>query len=305
MKALRTVAEFRVARAAAPGPLGLVPTMGALHEGHLSLVRRARAECATVAMSIFVNPAQFGPHEDLARYPRPLERDLALAEDAGVDLVFAPSVEEMYPPGYATYVEVGGPALRWEGERRPSHFRGVATVVAKLFTITSPQRAYFGEKDYQQLRVVARLARDLDLPVEVVGCPIVREPDGLALSSRNVYLTLEERPRATALYRALQEAQRLVAGGERDASQVQAAMEAALQATPGVLVEYAAVVDAASLEPLQTIRAPARALVAARLGTVRLIDNAALLDALDSQDGEGLCARPAQHGLARPDDLRV
>jgi pantoate--beta-alanine ligase len=305
VKALRTIAEFRCARAAAPGPLGLVPTMGALHEGHLSLVRRARAECATVAMSIFVNPAQFGPGEDLARYPWPLERDLALAEDAGVGLVLVPSVEEMYPPGFATYVEVGGPALRWEGERRPGHFRGVATVVTKLFTITSPQRAYFGEKDFQQLQVVRRLARDLDLAVEVVGCPIVREPDGLALSSRNVYLTPEERPRATALYCALQEAQRLVERGERNAGQVQAAMEAALQATPGVLAEYVAVVDAVSLEPLQTIRAPARALVAARLGNVRLIDNIALLDALDSQDGKGLCARPAQHDLVGPDDLRV
>jgi pantoate--beta-alanine ligase len=252
--------------------------MGALHEGHLSLVRRARAECATVAMSIFVNPAQFGPHEDLSRYPRPLERDLALAETAGVDLVFAPPVQEIYPEGFATYVEVGPPALRWEGERRPGHFRGVATVVAKLLVITAPQRAYFGEKDYQQLLVVKRLVRDLHLPVEVVGCPIVREPDGLALSSRNVYLTPEQRPHALALVRALDEAQRLVAAGERDASRVRLAAESVLRATPGVRPDYVAIVDAVSLESLEHIRPPARVLLAAHLGDVRLIDNATLLE---------------------------
>ena len=271
-----TVAKFRAVRAGVRDPLGLVPTMGALHEGHLSLVRRAREECATVAMSIFVNPTQFGPQEDFSRYPRPLERDLALAEQAGVDLAFVPSVEEMYPEGYATHVEVGGPARSWDGERRPGHFRGVATVVTKLFTSTTPQRAYFGEKDYQQLRVVQRLVRDLNLPVEAVGCPIVREPDGLALSSRNVYLTPEERPYAVALHRALQTGQRRVRAGERDAETVRAAMEAVLADTPGVTVDYVAVVDGQSLEPLQTIRPPARALIAARLGSVRLIDNAAL-----------------------------
>lgn len=279
MKVLRTVAEFRPTRAAARQPLGLVPTMGALHEGHLSLVRRARAECASVAMSIFVNPAQFGPQEDLSRYPRPLERDLALAEGAGVDLVFVPSVEEMYPAGFATYVEVvGAPALRWEGERRPGHFRGVTTVVTKLFTITTPQRAYFGEKDFQQLQVVRRMTHDLSLPVEIVGCPIVREPDGLALSSRNVYLTPEERPRATALCRALEEARRLVASGQRDGAAVQMGMERVLREAPGVTPDYVAAVDSERLEPLAEIVPGARALVAARLGSVRLIDNTALLD---------------------------
>jgi len=291
VKVVRTIAGYRAARAAAPAPLGLVPTMGALHEGHLSLVRRARAECATVAMSIFVNPAQFGPHEDFARYPRPLEQDLALAEDAGVDVAFVPSVEEIYPAGFATSVEVAGPALRWDGERRPGHFRGVATVVTKLFTIATPQRAYFGEKDYQQLQVVTRLVRDLNLPIEVVGCPIVREPDGLALSSRNVYLTPEERPRATALAHALREAKCLVAAGEQDASRVEAAMAEILRATPGVAIEYAAIVDATSLEPLPTIRPPARALVAARLGRVRLIDNMAVLDSLDSGNTQGFSGR--------------
>ena len=276
MHLLTTVAAFRAARTQAL--LGLVPTMGALHEGHLSLVRRARQECAAVAISIFVNPAQFGPQEDLARYPRPIERDLELAASAGVDLVFHPSLEEMYPPGFATYVEVGPPASRWEGERRQGHFRGVTTVVAKLFTIVEPQRAYFGEKDYQQLAVVRRMVADLNLPVEIVGCPIVREQDGLALSSRNVYLTPEQRPQATALYRALQEGRRLAAAGERDTSQLRTAMEAILAAAPGVTADYVAVVDPATLEPLDRLVGPRRALVAARLGEVRLIDNLALLD---------------------------
>jgi pantoate--beta-alanine ligase len=272
-----TVAGFRAARAAVSGVLGLVPTMGALHDGHLSLVRRAREACDAVAMSIFVNPAQFGPSEDLARYPRPLERDLALAEAAGVDLVFNPPLEEMYPDGFATDVEVGGPSARWEGERRPGHFQGVATVVTKLFTIITPQRAYFGEKDYQQLSVVTRLVADLTLPVEIVPCAIVREPDGLALSSRNVYLTPEERQYATALFRALQAGRARVAAGERDAERVRGALEAVLGDTPGVTPVYGAVVDPHTLEPLERIGPGARALIAARLGAVRLIDNGTLL----------------------------
>ncbi|MBI3972611.1 MAG: pantoate--beta-alanine ligase [Chloroflexi bacterium] len=278
MKVCRTVADFRAARAGATAPLGLVPTMGALHEGHLSLVRRARGECASVAMSIFVNPTQFGPHEDFTRYPRPIERDHALAEAAGVDLVFNPSVEEMYPAGFATYVDGGGPALRWEGERRLGHFRGVATVVTKLFTVIAPQRAYFGEKDYQQLQVVRRLVADLNLPVEIAGCPVVREPDGLALSSRNVYLAPDERPHATALYRALTTGRKCVAAGERDAAAVRRAMETVLISTPGATIDYVAVVDPVTLEPLERVDGPARALIAARLGLVRLIDNAPLVD---------------------------
>ncbi|HEV2125208.1 MAG TPA: pantoate--beta-alanine ligase, partial [Chloroflexota bacterium] len=267
MDVLHTTAEFRRVRAGVASPLGLVPTMGALHEGHLSLVERARQECPTVAMSIFVNPTQFGPHEDFNRYPRPIERDLDLARDAGVDLVFNPSPEEMYPPGFATSVEVGQPAHRWEGERRPGHFRGVATVVTKLFTITTPHRAYFGQKDFQQLAVIRRLVTDLNLPVEIVGCPIVREPDGLALSSRNVYLTEEERPFATALHQALQEAQRRTVSGVRDAEVVRSTMEAILLDTPGVTPDYVAVVDPVTLEPLRYIDGPAHALIAARLGT--------------------------------------
>ena len=282
MKVLHTVADFRTARATVQDPLGLVPTMGALHEGHISLARRARAECASVALSIFVNPAQFGPHEDLSRYPRPIERDLALAESAGVDLVFNPSVEEVYPPGFGTYVEVGDVARRWEGEHRPGHFRGVATVVTKLFTIGAPQWAYFGQKDFQQLAVVRRLVADLNLPVKIAACETVREPDGLALSSRNVYLSAEERPFATALNHALQTGRRCVAAGETSGAVVRESMERVLLDTPGVTVDYVAVVDPDTLEPLDRIE-PAlhgqprvHGLIAARLGPVRLIDNMAL-----------------------------
>ena len=279
MRVLHTVSEFRAARRAAQDPLGLVPTMGALHEGHLSLAHRARQECASVAMSIFVNPAQFGPHEDLSRYPRPIERDLKMAEDAGVDLVFNPSVEQVYPPGFGSYVEVGEVARRWEGEHRPGHFRGVATVVTKLFTIVAPQRAYFGQKDFQQLAVVRRLTADLNLPVEVIGCETIREPDGLALSSRNVYLTEEQRPYATALHSALQTGRRLVKSGEIDAARIREAMERVLRDTPGASVDYVAVVDPGTLEPLERIepgRTAVHGLIAARLGPVRLIDNMAL-----------------------------
>jgi pantoate--beta-alanine ligase len=276
VRVLETVAAFRAARARVAEPVGLVPTMGALHEGHLSLVGRARAACRTVALSIFVNPLQFGPAEDFTRYPRPQAEDLQLAEAAGVDVVFLPGPAEMYPDGFATTVEVAGPARRWEGEHRPGHFRGVATVVTKLLLVTTPQRAYFGEKDYQQLQVVRRLVTDLALPVEIVACPIVREADGLARSSRNVYLTADERPSAATLYHALQAGRRRVAGGERDAARVRAAMEAVLSATPGLRPEYVAVVDPESLEPLARLDRPARALLAARLGAVRLIDNAPL-----------------------------
>ncbi len=277
MRVLETVEAFRGARQGVPEPLGLVPTMGALHEGHLSLLRQARVACATVAMSLFVNPAQFGPAEDLSRYPRPLQRDLDLARAAGVDLVFHPPVEEMYPPDFATAVEVGGPASRWEGEHRPGHFRGVATVVARLLGIVGPQVAYFGEKDWQQLQVVRRMVRDLAIPVQIAPCPIVREPDGLALSSRNVYLEPEQRQYATALSRALQAGQGRVADGERDALAVRQAIEAVLLDTPGLRPDYVAVVDPESLEPLERLDRPARALIAARLGKVRLIDNAPLV----------------------------
>ena len=281
MRVLETIADFRAARSGGPDPLGLVPTMGALHEGHLSLVRRARAACATVAMSIFVNPTQFGPAEDLSRYPRPLARDLELAAAAGVDLVFHPAVDEMYPPDFATAVVPGpgGPAQRWDGEHRPGHFQGVTTVVARLLGIVSPQVAYFGEKDWQQLQVVRRMVADLAIPVEIAGCPIVREPDGLALSSRNVYLSPEQRQYATALSRALRAGQARYAAGERDAETLRRAIEAVLLDTPGVRPDYVAVVEPQSLEPLTRLGGAtprARALIAARLGHVRLIDNAPL-----------------------------
>ncbi len=276
MHEVATVAALRAAVATAPRPVGLVPTMGYLHEGHLSLLRRARAENATVVMTLFVNPTQFGPNEDFSRYPRDPERDRSLAAAAGVDLLFAPSVEEMYPPGAATWVEVEGLSERWEGAHRPGHFRGVATVVLKLFLAARADRAYFGEKDYQQLQVVRRLAADLVPELTVVGCPTVREPDGLALSSRNVYLNAADRARALALHRALDRAQALLAGGERDGAALEAAMRVELIAPPGVDVDYAAVVDAATLEPLARVEREARALVAARVGPVRLIDNAPL-----------------------------
>jgi pantoate--beta-alanine ligase len=250
--------------------------MGYLHEGHVSLARRARAENATVVLSLFVNPTQFGPQEDFARYPRDLERDRALAADAGVDLLWVPRLEDVYPPGPAVWVDVDELSRRWEGERRPGHFRGVATVVLKLFLAVRPARAYFGEKDYQQLLVVRRMAEALRTGVEVVGCPTVREPDGLALSSRNVYLGPDERPHAVALPRALARAQAMLAAGERAGPRLEAAMLAELAAHPGVTPDYAAVVDAATLESLDYVEHRARALLAARLGAVRLIDNAEL-----------------------------
>lgn len=250
--------------------------MGALHQGHLSLVRRARLHCATVVVSVFVNPAQFGPGEDFAAYPRDTERDLALLRQEGVDLVFLPAVEEVYPPGFDTAVVVGGVAEPLEGAARPGHFRGVATVVAKLFNLVQPDRAYFGQKDAQQVAVIRKMVADLALPIEIVGLPIVREPDGLALSSRNVYLSAEERQAARVLRRSLQTAEHLFAGGERHAPRIQAAVLAALSEEPLARAEYVSVADPETLQELGTI--PARALVAmaVRVGNTRLIDNVEL-----------------------------
>lgn len=251
--------------------------MGYLHDGHLSLVHRARVECRTVVVSVFVNPTQFGPTEDFARYPRDVPHDLGLCREAGVDLVFAPPVSEVYPPGDTTIAEVQGLQDRWEGASRPGHFRGVATVVAKLFGCVRPERAYFGEKDYQQLQIVHRLAADLLLGLEIVGCPTVREPDGLALSSRNVYLSEAGRKRATVLWRALQAAQRRLAAGERIGPVLCEAMQAFVHAERGVQLDYAAVVDPVTLEPMETVLSEARALIAASIEGVRLIDNASLV----------------------------
>ena len=253
--------------------IGFVPTMGALHEGHLSLVRLARRHAGRVVASVFVNPTQFGPHEDLARYPRQPERDADLLAGAGCDLLFLPAVETIYPPGHATFVEPAGAAVGLEGERRPGHFRGVATVVTQLLHLVQPDVAVFGEKDAQQLAVVRQLVRDLHLPVEIVAGPTVREPDGLAMSSRNAYLSAEERRAATVMHRALRAAEALVAAGERDATTVRARLADVLAGEPRAAVEYVAVVDAATFQPLERLAGTVALPIAVRLGPTRLIDN--------------------------------
>ncbi len=253
--------------------VGLVPTMGFLHEGHLSLVLRARDENDRVAASIFVNPTQFGPGEDLASYPRDLARDLALLERAGCDLVFVPEPDEMYPPGFQTWVEVGNVAAPLEGAHRPGHFRGVATVVLKLFGIFEPSRAYFGQKDAQQLAVIRTMARDLDLPLEIIACPTIREPDGLAMSSRNTYLAPAERQGATVLYRSLTAARAAWSAGERDAEALRRAMREVLDTEPLARTEYVSVADPLTLQELETVTGNALFSMAVRIGRTRLIDN--------------------------------
>jgi pantoate--beta-alanine ligase len=256
--------------------VGMVPTMGALHEGHLSLIRIARAENDMVVVSIFVNPAQFGPSEDLAKYPRDLERDRRVAEEAGADLIFNPSVVEMYPEAYSTWVDVEGLTAGLCGRSRPGHFRGVCTVVSKLFAICRPDRAYFGEKDAQQLAVIKRMVRDLNTPVQIVPCPTVREADGLAMSSRNVRLTPEQRAQAPVLHRALELARELVRKGERDAATLDGAIRSVLVEAPLGEVDYVEIVDAANLTPISTIAGESLIAVAVRFGDVRLIDNLAV-----------------------------
>jgi pantoate--beta-alanine ligase len=254
--------------------VGFVPTMGFLHEGHASLLRRGREETQFLAMSIFVNPLQFGPAEDLEAYPRDRDRDLAVAEKEGVDVVFAPEVSEMFPAGEPTVTVDPGPlGERLEGASRPGHFRGVCTVVAKLFGLVGPCRAYFGEKDAQQLAVIRRMVADLDLPVEAVGCPTVREPDGLALSSRNTYLSPEEREATPALFLALDLARRRVEQGETDGAAIREEMARRIEHEPLAELEYVAVVDERTFEEVERLDGPARALVAARFGKARLIDN--------------------------------
>jgi len=257
--------------------VGFVPTMGFLHEGHLSLARQAREECDFTVMSIFVNPLQFGPSEDLAAYPRDLDRDTGLADEAGMDLLFTPEQGEMYPEGRPIVTVDPGPlGRRLEGASRPGHFRGVCTVVAKLFDLVGACRAFFGEKDAQQLAVIRRMAADLDMPVEVIGCPTVREADGLAMSSRNIYLSSEEREAALSLSRALSEAVAMVEAGDRDANELRARMRARIEAEPLAALDYVAVVDDRTFEDVDRIAGPTRALVAARVGKARLIDNAVL-----------------------------
>lgn len=257
--------------------VGFVPTMGYLHEGHLSLVRESKRMADHTVVSIFVNPLQFGPHEDYDRYPRDLDRDVEILSREGVDVLFYPSAEDMYPPGYRTYVEVEGLSQKWEGASRPGHFRGVATVVCKLFNIVQPDFAFFGQKDAQQFVIIRRMVEDLNMNVEVIQLPIFRESDGLAMSSRNVYLSPEERAIAPRLYQALQLGQRLVQEeGERDAAKVVEAVRSFLAQEPRIRVDYVALVDPEDLEPVETIRGRALLAAAIYLGSTRLIDNVIL-----------------------------
>jgi pantoate--beta-alanine ligase len=287
MRTLRTVAELRATLAPARREgltIGLVPTMGALHEGHLSLIRQARAQCDRVVVSLFVNPAQFDEHADLERYPRQEANDAELAAEAGADLLFAPSIEEVYPPGFATAVELLGVTERLEGAARGAeHFRGVCTVVTKLLGMTQPQIAYFGQKDAQQVVVIRRLVRDLNLPVRIEICPTVRESDGLAMSSRNALLTPDERAQARALYGALSAAAELAGGGERSP---EALLDAAREAIAPIEPEYLTLVDPDTLEPVARLDEPALLAVAAHLGATRLIDNITVHPTLPSNRGE-------------------
>ena len=279
MRSLKIAREISQACRESPRPLGLVPTMGALHEGHLALVRQARRENATVAVSIFVNPTQFGPQEDLAAYPRDMERDLKLLEAEGIDLVYTPAPEEVYPPGFDTWVEPGELANRLEGAVRPGHFRGVATVVTKLFNVVRPERAYFGQKDGQQLAVIRQLVRDLNLGIEIVAVPTVRDADGLALSSRNAYLTAEQRAAAPVIYRALSRSGELWREGQGDAELLRIAVRSILEEEPLIGgIDYVSVADAATLQELERVGGPAMVSVAVRMGQTRLIDNVVLGD---------------------------
>ena len=273
MQVIETVADFRAVERSCPRPLGLVPTMGYLHEGHLSLVRRSRSDNATAAASIFVNPTQFAENEDLSTYPRDMEGDLEKLRREGVDLVFAPSASEIYPPGFDTSIDVGTIARGLEGEHRPGHFAGVATVVCKLLTIVRPDNVYFGQKDAQQCLVVKRLNADLNLGANVVVMPTVRDPDGLALSSRNAYLSPEDRQSALSLSRALRLAETLCAEGVRDTATIRSQMMMVLNTEPVASIDYVSIADAETLEELTTIDRPALVSLAVRVGSVRLIDN--------------------------------
>ncbi|HYN70590.1 MAG TPA: pantoate--beta-alanine ligase [Candidatus Eisenbacteria bacterium] len=273
-RVVRTRAELREALADAHRPIGLVPTMGWLHEGHRALMQRARRDNATVVVTIFVNPRQFGDPSDLEQYPRDEPRDLAICESEGVDIVFAPPVDEIYPPGFDTTVSVGAIARPLEGAARPGHFDGVATVVAILFALVGAERAYFGQKDAQQLQVIRRMAADLALPTEVIACPTIRERDGLAISSRNVHLSPAERAAAAVLHRALETARARWAEGERSGEALRSTMAEVLATEPRARPDYVSVADAASLEELDLVDGPALLSMAVRFGSTRLIDNA-------------------------------
>lgn len=276
MKIITTVAEMKaqVAEWKSEGlTIGLTPTMGALHEGHMSLMERARKECDRVVASVFVNPIQFGPNEDYDAYPRDLDRDAAIAESKGVDVVFHPSVEEMYPKNYNTYVVMETLTDSLCGAKRPGHFRGVCTVVNKLFNIVDPDKAFFGQKDAQQLAIIKRMVSDLNMRVKVFGCPIVREEDGLAKSSRNTYLSSEERAAALCLSRSIFKAQELIEGGQRDAAAVRAAVVEAIESEPMAKIDYVEVVDLGDMQPVDTLGEAGLVAIAVYIGETRLIDN--------------------------------
>jgi pantoate--beta-alanine ligase len=273
MKIVTTIPELRLARAALPGPVGLVPTMGYLHAGHISLAQRAKDECASVVVSIFINPTQFGSNEDLAKYPRDLPRDLAFLEEAGVDLVWTPTPEVMYPPGFQTWVTVDELTKGLEGAVRPGHFRGVTTVVAKLFNAVQPDKSYFGQKDAQQAAVIRQMTKDLDFPIEIVVCPTVREPDGLAMASRNTYLNPDERKAATVLFRSLSAARAVYEKGERNAETIRQIMKDTINAEPVAKLQYVSCADYDTLEELESVRGKALLSMAVYVGKTRLIDN--------------------------------
>jgi pantoate--beta-alanine ligase len=281
MKTMIELDELREERQRLPEPVGLVPTMGYLHEGHLSLARTARSQCASVIATIFVNPSQFAPTEDLASYPRNLERDLLLLEKEGVDLVWTPTTEIMYPAGYQTWVTVEKVTQVLEGEQRPTHFRGVATIVAKLFNATQPNKAYFGQKDAQQALVIQRMAADLNFPLQVVVCPTVREADGLAMSSRNVYLDSQQRKAASVLYRSLSKAKKVYLEGRRDANQMRYIVQEMVNQEPLASLQYVSCADPLTLQELQgNLAGPALLSMAVFFGKTRLIDNIVLKDDL-------------------------
>ncbi|MFO7773259.1 MAG: pantoate--beta-alanine ligase [Dehalococcoidia bacterium] len=273
MQVIETIADLRALRQQLSSTVGFVPTMGYLHRGHLALVQRARTENSAVVVSIYVNPAQFGPREDLASYPQDLNRDLELLQREGANIVFSPSDDEMYPPQFSSWIDVQNVTERLEGASRPGHFRGVATIVAKLFNIVQPARAYFGQKDAQQVTVIKRMVADLNMGLEIVVVPTVRESDGLAMSSRNVYLSPEERRAATVLFKALTLARQLGIRGEKDAEEIRRQMTSLIEKEPLARIDYVSVADAETLEELSSIDRPALASLAVRIGTTRLIDN--------------------------------
>ena len=276
MKVVETIDKMKQVRQQLAEPVGLVPTMGYLHEGHLTLVRHARAENPSVVATIFVNPTQFGPQEDLAKYPRDIQRDLTLLDKEGTDIVFIPSADEMYPPRYNSWVKVTKVTERLEGASRPGHLKGVTTVCNKLFNIVQPTRAYFGQKDAQQAIVIRKMVAELNMNLEIVTVPTVREPDGLAMSSRNTYLNPQERQAATVLYQSLTLAQRLYASGERDAEKIRQQMTALIQKQPLAQIDYVSIADNETLEELDTVTPPALVSLAVKFGKARLLDNVVL-----------------------------